>query len=346
MKDNYSQIIRTATVTFAIIVGSTFFSAALAQGPVDVSRQTAGGSQNWLTVPKVVSVDDRLGNADGPPLSVAFHSNSVRTPAAARTTEVYVMNPDGTGETRLTFNDRTDQQPDISPNGRRIAFASTRITDTNPEGDIEIFVMDADGGNVRQLTFNNAGDFWPRWSPNGKQIAFHSNVAGNFEIYVVDPESGDLDRVTEYSGPDMFPEWSPNGKRLAVARDGDIYLIDLDGAVIDQLTDNAAVDQMASWSPNGKKIAFMSTRDGYCSVYVMDSEGNSQVNLTPKPDGVPNSQFCSRAPGWSRNGRHIYFSSFRPETSLFENIFVMDADGSNVTRLTFDDSTLSVAAVR
>jgi Tol biopolymer transport system component len=90
----------------------------------------------------------------------------------------------------------------------------------------------------------------------------------------------------------------------------------------------------------------MSTRDGYCSVYVMDTDGNYLTNVTPKPDGIPNNQFCSRAPTWSRNGQQIYFSSFRPETNLFENIFVMNADGSNVTRLTFDDSTLSVAAVR
>ena len=53
-----------------------------------------------------------------------------------------------------------------------------------------------------------------------------------------------------------------------------------------------------------------------------------------------------RAPAWSRNGRQIYFSSFRPETNLFENNFVMNEDGSDVTRLTFDDSTLSVVAVR
>jgi Tol biopolymer transport system component len=259
------------------------------------------------------------------------------------------MNPDGTDQTRLTFDDRTDQQPDISPNGRQIVFCSTRITDTNPEGDLEIFVMDADGGNVRQLTFNGTGipDAWPRWSPNGKRIAFHSNVDGNFEIYTIEPNGDGLTRVTDYPGLDQFPEWSPNGKQLAVRRDTDIYLINIDGTDPIRLTNDAPVDQMASWSPNGKRIAFMSFRDGYCSVYVMNSsDGSEPTNLTPKPDGVPNNQFCSRAPAWSRNGQQVYFSSFRPETNLFENIFVMNSDGGDVTRLTFDASTLSVAAVR
>jgi Periplasmic component of the Tol biopolymer transport system len=292
---------------------------------------------------QLLSADDDDGRTNqGPPLSIAFHSNSVGN------TEVYVMNPDGTDQTRLTFDPRTDQQPDISPDGRQIVFCSTRIADTNPEGDFEVFVMDADGSNARQLTFNgaNISDAWPRWSPNGKQIVFHSNVDGNFEIYIINADGTDLNRVTEYSGVDQFPEWSPNGKQLAIRRDTDIYLINTDGTDPVQLTNNATIDQMASWSPNGKQIAFMSSRDGYCSVYVMSSDGSDQTNLTPKPDGVPANQFCSRAPAWARNGQQIYFSSFRPETNLFENIFVMNSAGGDVTRLTFDNSTVSVAAVR
>lgn len=258
------------------------------------------------------------------------------------------MNPDGSEQTRMTIDPRVNQQPDISPNGQEIVYCGNPLTDTNPEGDFEIFVMDADGSDVRQLTFNGAGinDCWPRWSPNGRQIVFHSNVDGNFEIYVIDVDGTGVTRVTTYPGLDQFPEWSPNGKQLAVRRDTDIYLIDVDGANPIQLTNDAAIDQMASWSPNGKRLAFMSFRDGYCSVYVMNSDGSDAVNLTPKPDGVPANQFCSRAPAWWRNGQQIYFSSFRPETNQFENIFVMNADGSDVTRLTFDPSTLAVAAVR
>lgn len=285
---------------------------------------------------------------DGPPQSIAFHTSSVINPSGTRNFEVHVMDPDGSNQTRITFDERNDQQPNISPNGRQIVFASSRITETNPEGDLEIFVMDADGGSVRQLTFNGAGifDAQPRWSPDGKQIVFHSNMNGNFEIYLIDADGANLTRVTDYAGLDQFPEWSPNGKQISIRRDTDIYLIDLDGTNPIRLTENAALNQMASWSPNGKRIAFMSSRNGYCSVYVMNSDGSDQTNLTPKPDGVPNNQFCSRAPAWSRNARHIYFSSFRPETDFWENIFVMNSDGGNVTQLTFDASLNSVATVR
>jgi len=321
---------------------SIFLNAGLLTVILACVFQTAHAG--WL----FSAASDEGDTDQGPPLSIAFHTNSVLNADGTRNFEVYVMNPDGTDQTRITFDPRVDQQPDISPNGRHIVYCSTRITETNPEGDLEIFVMNADGSNPRQLTSNGVGinDAWPRWSPNGKQIVFHSNVDGNFEIYIINADGTDLTRVTDYSGVDQFPEWSPNGKRFAIRRDTDIYLINTDGSDPIQLTNNATLDQMASWSPNGKQIAFMSARDGYCSVYVMSSDGSDQTNLTPKPDVVPASQFCSRAPAWARNGQQIYFSSFRPETNLFENIFVMNADGSNVTRLTFDESTLSVAAVR
>jgi Tol biopolymer transport system component len=284
----------------------------------------------------------------GPPQSIAFHTNSDFNPNGSRNLEVYVMNPDGTDQSRITFDSRVDQQPNISPDGRQIVFCSTRFTETNPEGNLEIFVMDVDGGNISQLTFTGAGIFnaWPRWSPNGKRIVLHSNRDGNFEIYLIDPDGNNLTRVTEYSGVDQFPEWSPNGKQLVILRDTDIYLIDLDGTNPIRLTDATPLNQMASWSPNGKRIAFMSSRDGYCSVYVMNSDGSDQTNLTPKPDEIPAAQFCSRAPAWSRNGQHIYFTSRRPGTNSFENIFVMNADGGDVTQLTFDASTVSVATVR
>ena len=267
----------------------------------------------------------------GPPHSIAFYSNRDGN------NEVYVMNPDGSDQTRLTFESRGDARPDVSPNGQQVVFQSNRIiAETNPTGDLEIFVMNADGSDVRQLTVNGAEDSWPRWSPNGRWIAFHSIVDGNFEIYVIRPDGTDLTRVTEYAGLDQYPEWSPNGKQLAIRRDTDIYLIDLDGANPMQLTaGTSGVNQMASWSPDGKQIAFFSNRLGYGSVFVMDADGNNEVNLTPIPDGIPASAWGSRAPAWSRNKQSIYFTGRRPEVSVSENIFVMNADGTGVTQLTF-----------
>ena len=72
--------------------------------------------------------------------------------------EIYMMNTDGTGLTRLTVNSASDATPAGSPDGQRIAFASTR---DDPNG--EICAMQADGTSVTRLTTNAASDALPDW---------------------------------------------------------------------------------------------------------------------------------------------------------------------------------------
>ena len=261
----------------------------------------------------------------GPPASVAFHSNRDGN------SEIYVMDPDGSVQTRLTTDASNDQRADISPDGQRIAFASNRSG-----GHFEIFVMDSDGTDARQLTFTVApvSNTWPRWSPNGDWIAFQSNVSGVAQIYVIRPDGSDLHQITN-SAVNQFPAWSPDGTRLAVRRDADIYVLDLiGGADPVRLTTIGPLNQMASWSPDGKKIAFMSTRGAgnYPSVFVMNADGSDQIDLTPKQDNGTGT-WSSRAPAWSPNGEFLYFTGIRPDM-LTEQIFVMRADGSEQRRLT------------
>src|SRR2546426_407431 len=92
--------------------------------------------------------------------------------------EIYVINPDGTGETRLTNNPASDFSPTWSPDGTKIAFVSFR------DGFSAIYIMNADGTGQTRITNNPEGDSEPDWSPNGTKIAFAKTHAGNIQIYV------------------------------------------------------------------------------------------------------------------------------------------------------------------
>jgi TolB protein len=242
--------------------------------------------------------------------------------------EIYVMDVDGQEPFRVTENPASDVDPDISTNGRDVVFTSNR-TGTN-----DIYVVDSTGGNPVNLTQNGANDGWARWSPDGHHVVFHSNRTGNFELYAMNRDGSGVTRLTDYAGVDQFPEWSPNGQEIAFRRDTDIYVMDLKSGETRRLTNAPPLNQMASWSPNGKQLAFMSQRAGYVSVFVMNSDGTDQRNLTPKDPSDLDSDWISRAPSWSTNGRQVYFMSSRPSTGLDTEIFVVNADGTGTTRIT------------
>lgn len=279
----------------------------------------------------------------GAPHSIAF------TSSRDGNNEVYLMDPDGLDESRPTTHTNTntsnDQRPDISPDGSQIVFSSNR------DGNFEIFIMDFDGSNVRQLTPTSSptANSWPRWSPDGEWIAFQSGSGANFQIYRIRPDGTELTQVTNHVGLNQFPGWSPDGTRLAIRRDGDLYLIDsTDGANPVLLTSGGTINQMASFSPDGTRIAFMSNRDGYNSVFIMNSDGSgAPFNFTPRPDGYLGT-WTSRAPAWSPNGQYIYFTAQRSRETgnLSEQIFAKPAVGGDETQLTSEGANFEATVRR
>jgi Tol biopolymer transport system component len=139
---------------------------------------------------------------------------------------IYTVDAQGRNRKALTTGQGINTDPCWSPDGKRIAFSSTR------DGNYEIYVMDADGSNVRRLTNNPFRDVRPRFSPDGKCIAFTSHRDGNAEVYVMNADGTGVRRLTRNPERDDYPAWHPDGKRLVIVseRDGkhDLYLIDVD----------------------------------------------------------------------------------------------------------------------
>jgi Tol biopolymer transport system component len=242
--------------------------------------------------------------------------------------EIYVMNPDGSGQTNITNTPDTDEwYPRWSPDGSQIAFATYR------DGNCEIYVMNAaDGSSRRNLTRNPAQEEWCSWAPDGTQFVFTSDRTGNSELYIMNAKGGGQTPVTATPENEFLPDWSPLGRPIAFARQvgpTNLFTIGPKGGCGKRLTDVSAIDYKPAYSPDGRQIAFQSSRNGHQwgeQIWVMNADGTGAHTIT---DGSNRYSY----PTWSPTGRRMAVAR-APYNSSDSDIWVMNADGSGLKQLT------------
>lgn len=209
---------------------------------------------------------------------IVFTSQRDSDPEQVR--EIYVMNADGSDQTRLTFDGSFAAGPSWSPDGTKIAYSKVET------GAAQIWVMNAAGtGQTNVSNTKAAFDYDPSWSPDGSRIAFER--AG--DIYIMNSDGGNQIALTTGSDSDEFPNWSPDGQKIAFERNppGDVgdevYVVNVGGPGLANLTNHKARDYDPAWSPDGTQIAFSTERDGNYEIYVMNADGSNPVNITNSP---------------------------------------------------------------
>ncbi len=240
--------------------------------------------------------------------------------------EIYVMDYDGARVKRVTANGSINLSPAWSPDGTLIAFASYRT------GQPELMILN-NAGELRKA-FPQSGELnsAPAWSPDGRLLAFASSRDGNAEIYTLRVADGTLTRLTHNDAIDTSPAWSPDGTQMAFTSDRSgapqIYVMDADGGNARRLTFEVSYCDSASWSPLGDKIVFTGRVPGGFDLYVVEVRKDLSVGQIGR---LTENSNINEWPRWSPDGRHIVFASNR--TGSFD-IYTMDADGSNLRRLT------------
>lgn len=243
--------------------------------------------------------------------------------------EILIMNADGTGAEVLTLFAQSQQQPAFRPDGKQVAFVAWTSQVANPSTFVsDIYVIETDGRQPTNLTSNPAADRAPAFSPDGTKIAFSSKRDGEHCIYVMNADGSEVKRLTTSFSYDSNPAFSPDGKRIVFSSmryDGssEIYVMNADGSGQTRLTGDG-INTNPTFSPDGSQIAFESDRDGNYEIYVMNADGTDQAPVTK-------SAASDTEPAYSPDGLQIAFVSDRDGNS---EIYLMNANGSAQIRLT------------
>jgi tricorn protease len=205
---------------------------------------------------------------------------------------------------------RFGRTPDISPDGRLVAFSYL--------GDI--WTVETIGGIARPVTMHEAHDVLPVFSPDGRYIAFSSNRHGSYDVFIVPVQGGRPRRLTFDSADEIVNGWSPDGKTILFTSAqstnfpsaADLYAVPVEGGRVRRITYSDGKDGV--YSPKGDHIAYVRGpgtwyRKGYRGssnddIWVCNADGSSPHRVT---------DFIGQdtSPMWAPDGQTLYYVSER-----------------------------------
>jgi Tol biopolymer transport system component len=242
----------------------------------------------------------------------------VFTSERAGQSDLYRIHPDGSGLEQLTDDPAFDDQGTLSPDGKSLAFISTR-----GEGFANLWLLDIASRKSQNLAKSPSGSFRPSWSPDGRWIAFSSDrdanpgrYPGQWEhlqstgIYVIHPDGTGLRRLTRVGGVAGSPTWSSDAKRVLfyetdetgayLAKSGnsrtELVAVDIATGERTQYTASNEVKLSPQWLPGGKiSYAVRGTNNAGLRIWKPD---RSLATIVPG---------AIRHPSWSADGNQVVY---------------------------------------
>jgi TolB protein len=124
--------------------------------------------------------------------------------------QIFLVNPDGSGVRRITTSASIDTEPRYSPDGKWLYFTSDR------GGTPQIYRMPATGGEPQRITFEGSYNVSPRPSPDGRTLAYITRNSGRFQVALQDLANKQVQIITD-SDRDESPSFAPNGRMILLA---------------------------------------------------------------------------------------------------------------------------------
>jgi dipeptidyl aminopeptidase/acylaminoacyl peptidase len=261
----------------------------------------------------------RIRTVSDPELSpegawVAYTVSTADTVTDERDSDIWMSSLDGTRSVRLTRTSEEEHTPRWSPDGRYLAFLSSR---DDPREVDQVWLLNRSGGEAERVTDLPGGVSDYAWSPDGGRLAL---IAADPERDQLRPGQDSSKLVPEPIVIDRYRFKYDEVGYIGGERDH-LYVFSLASRKADLITPGDYDEEAPVWSPDGRSIAFLSRRrpeydrNDNWDVYVVAAESGTQPRqLTTFTGADMDPSWGSRAPSWSPDGKHlVYIQGGRPE---------------------------------